>query len=515
MSKKGIVYLIGAGPGDPKLITVKGLECMQNSDTIVYDRLAGDRLLTFARPGTELIYVGKSPDRHTLKQDEINKLLVEKASQGRTVARLKGGDPFVFGRGGEEAEALSEAGIIFEIVPGVTSAIAAPAYAGIPVTHRDFTSTMAIITGNEDPLKEDSSIQWDKLATGVGTLVFLMGMSNLPSITRRLIENGRPPQTPAALVRWGTRPEQQTLTGTLGDISEKAAWAGFSNPAVIIVGEVVSLREKLSWYEQKPLFGKRVLVTRSREQASALSEAIEDLGGEPLEFPTIGVAEPLDYKPLDQAIDELAAFKWVIFTSVNGVACFFNRLRRRNKDIRELAGARICAIGPKTREALERYGLLVAYVPGEDRAEEIVAGLQGKVNAGDRVLLPRADIARKVLAEALNGMGALVTDVAAYRTVMGGGDSAEIKKKLLNGEIHAVTFTSSSTVLNFAKMLDYPDHENLLKSVTVACIGPVTADAARELGLKVDVTAEEYTIEGLVKAMLEYFKQDRRHHTAG
>lgn len=513
MNKKGLVYLIGAGPGDPKLITIKGLECIKNSDAIVYDRLAGDRLIAFARPGTELIYVGKSPDRHTLKQDEINQLLVEKASQGKTIARLKGGDPFVFGRGGEEAEVLSEAGIPFEIVPGVTSAIAAPAYAGIPVTHRDFTSTLAIITGNEDPLKDDSSIQWEKIATGVGTLVFLMGMSSLPKITKRLIENGRSPLTPAALVRWGTRPEQQTLTGTLGDIGEKANRAGFTNPAVIIVGEVVSLREKLGWYEKKLLFGKRVLVTRSREQASALSEAIEDLGGEPLEFPTIGVADPEDYKPLDQAINELSAFKWVIFTSVNGVAYFFNRLRRRNKDIRELAGARICAIGPKTREALENYGLLVDYVPGEYRAEEIIAGLQGKVNAGERVLLPRADIARKVLAEALTGMGALVTDVSAYRTVMGGGDSAEITRKLLNGEIHAVTFTSSSTVQNFVKMLKFPDLKTLLAGVTVACIGPITADTARDLGLRVDVVAREYTIEGLVAAILEYFRQP--HHVAG
>lgn len=509
MDKKGLVYLIGAGPGDPKLITVKGLACIKSADTIVYDRLAGDRLLAFARPGTELIYVGKSPERHTLKQNEINQLLVQRASQGKTVARLKGGDPFVFGRGGEEAEALFEAGIPFEIIPGVTSAIAAPAYAGIPVTHRGFTSTLAIITGNEDPLKEDSGIQWEKLATGAGTLVFLMGMSNLPAIARRLIEHGRPPRTPAALIRWGTRPEQQTLTGTLADIAEKAAGAGFSNPSVIVVGEVVSLREKLGWYEHKPLFGKRVLVTRSREQASALSEAIENLGGEPLEFPTIAVTDPVDYKPLDQAIDGLGSFNWVIFTSVNGVAYFFNRLRSLRKDIRSLAGSRICAIGPKTREALERYGLLVEYVPGQYRAEEIAAGLEGKLTAGERVLLPRADIARKALAEALTEMGALVTDVAAYRTVMGGDDSAEIIKKLGRGEIHAVTFTSSSTVQNFVKMMKAPHLKTLLGNVTVACIGPVTADTARDLGLKVDVVAGEYTIEGLVQAILDYFKQPR------
>ena len=289
---KGVVYLVGAGPGDAKLITVKGLECIQKSDTIIYDRLVNIRLLAFAPAGAEIIYVGKSPERHTLGQSEINQLLVDKAISGKTVTRLKGGDPFVFGRGGEEAEVLSEAGVAFEIVPGVTSAIAAAAYAGIPVTHRDFTSTLAIITGNEDPLKEDSSIDWAKISTGAGTLVFLMGMANLPHITKQLVDNGRSPETPAAVVRWGTRPQQRTLVGTLADISRKAASEGFSNPAIIIVGEVVSLREKLSWFEKKPLFGKRILVTRSREQASVLSEALEVLGAEPLEFPTISVAEP-------------------------------------------------------------------------------------------------------------------------------------------------------------------------------------------------------------------------------
>lgn len=502
---RGIVYLVGAGPGDPKLITVKGLECIQKADTIIYDRLAGHRLLAFARPGAEVIYVGKSPDRHTLKQDEINRLLVEKAQEGKAVTRLKGGDPFVFGRGGEEAEVLYESGIPFEIVPGVTSAIAAPAYAGIPVTHRDCTSTLAIITGNEDPLKEDSSIDWGKISTGAGTLVFLMGMANLPQIALRLIENGRSPQTPVALVRWGTRPEQRTLVGTLENINEKVAEAGFKNPAVIIVGEVVNLRDKLNWFETKPLFGKRVLVTRSREQASVLSEAIEALGGEPFEFPTISVVEPEDYAPLDQAIKELNSYKWVIFTSVNGVKSFFQRLSHHRKDIRELCSARLCAIGPKTKEALENYGLLVETVPGEYRAEEIVEALRGKVGAGERILLPRADIARKVLPEALDKMGAVVTEVTAYRTVIGGGNGAGVKEMLEQGEIQMVTFTSSSTVRNFVKLLDAPDLKGLLEAVTVACIGPITAGTARELGVKVDVMAKEYTIEGLVKAILAYY----------
>lgn len=507
---KGIVYLVGAGPGDPRLITLKGLECIQKCDTIIYDRLVSEKLLKLARPEAELIYVGKSPERHTLKQSEINRLLVEKALSGKMVARLKGGDPFVFGRGGEEAEALASAGVPFEIVPGVTSAIAAAAYAGIPVTHRDFTSTFAIITGNEDPLKEDSSIEWAKIATGAGTLVFLMGMANLPHIAKRLMENGRSPKTPAALVRWGTRPEQRTLVGTLEDIPRKAEAAGFKNPALIIVGEVVSLRDKLNWYEKKPLFGKRVLVTRSREQASVLSEALEALGAEPLEFPTIGVAEPENYAPLDQAVSNLGSYKWVIFTSVNGVDYFFKRLRYHRKDIRELAGSKICAIGPKTREALEEYGLIVDYVPVEFRAEEILKMLQGKIAVGDRVLLPRADIARVLLPEALTGLGALVDEVTAYRTVSGEGQGERIVEMLSKGEIHVITFTSSSTVRNFVNMLGVTDFDNLLADATVACIGPVTADTARDMGVRVDLVAEEYTIEGLVSSILYYFKSKNK-----
>lgn len=504
---KGVVYLVGAGPGDAKLITVKGLECIQKSDTIIYDRLVNMRLLAFAPAKAEIIYVGKSPERHTLGQSEINKLLVDKAIRGKTVTRLKGGDPFVFGRGGEEAEVLSEAGIAFEIVPGVTSAIAAAAYAGIPVTHRDFTSTFAVITGNEDPLKEDSSIDWAKISTGAGTLVFLMGMANLPHITKQLMDNGRSPETPVALVRWGTRPQQRTLVGTLADISRKAASEGFKNPAIIIVGEVVSLREKLNWFEKKPLFGKRILVTRSREQASVLSEALEALGAEPLEFPTISVAEPEDYKPLDLAIKDLAQYKWVIFTSVNGVEHFFRRLHHNHRDIRDLYGAKLCAIGPKTREALEKYGLLVDYVPNEFRAEEIVKELQGKVAAGDKILLPRADIARKMLPEALIGLGSLVDEVTAYRTLPGAGQAGLILEMLKTGEINVITFTSSSTVRNFVHMPGAGDISSLLSGVTVACIGPVTAATARELGVRVDLVAEEYTIEGLVSAILKYFNK--------
>jgi len=505
MMSNGIVCLVGAGPGDPKLITVKGLECIKKADTIIYDRLVGLRLLAFARPGAEIIYVGKAPGCHAMKQEEINRLLVEKAREGKVVARLKGGDPFVFGRGGEEAEALYEAGVRFEVIPGVTSATAVPAYAGIPVTHRGYASTLAIVTGNEDPLKENSSIAWDKIATGADTLVFLMGMANLPEITRSLIKNGRPSQTPVALVGWGTMPAQRTLVGTLEDIHEKAQKVSFTNPAVIIVGEVVKLREKLKWFDNKPLWGKRILVTRAREQAGALSEKIEALGGEPLEFPAIAVAEPVDYGPLDRAILELNTFNWIVFTSMNGVAAFFKRLRHHRKDVRELYSTKLCAIGPKTREALENYGLMVEYVPGNYRSEEIAEGLRDKISTGDRVLLPRADVARKVLTETLTGMGAHVTEVTVYRIEQGEGNSPAVKEMLERGEIHVITFTSSSTARNFVRMLGAPNLKDLLDGVTVACIGPVTADTARKLGIKVDVVAGEYTVEGLVKAILEYY----------
>ncbi|MCL2336546.1 MAG: uroporphyrinogen-III C-methyltransferase [Firmicutes bacterium] len=507
IKRQGIVYLIGAGPGDPGLITVKGLACLQTADVVVYDRLAGARLLGHCRPDARLIYVGKQPDRHTLTQNEINRLLVQEAAAGHTVARLKGGDPFVFGRGGEEAEELAQHGIPFEVVPGITSAIAVPAYAGIPVTHRNHTATLAIITGNEDPEKEDSNIQWSKIATGAGTLVFLMGMGNLAGISNNLMAHGRDPQTPVALIRWGTRPEQQTLTGELANIAALAQEANFKNPAIIIVGEVVKLRERLHWFEDKPLFGKRILVTRSREQASALSRSIEQLGGEPVEFPTISINEPFDYAPLDRAIGRLAEYQWVIFTSVNGVNYFFHRLRHLGGDIRELHGAGICAIGPQTREFLERLALRVDYVPGEYRAEEIVSGLRGLIKPGDLVLLPRADIARQALPEGLAALGARVDEVTAYRTTTGQGNAKLITDMLADGEIDIITFTSSSTVRNFVSLLGAEQIPALTGRALVACIGPITAQTATELGLPVHIQPQAYTIDGLLQAILSYLQQ--------
>ncbi|MBS3899346.1 MAG: uroporphyrinogen-III C-methyltransferase [Dethiobacter sp.] len=501
MDKVGIVYLVGAGPGDPGLITVKGLECIKKAEVLVYDRLASKRLLSYAPKNCEMIYVGKLPDRHTLRQEEINQLLVDKGLAGKIVTRLKGGDPYVYGRGGEEGELLRANGVPFEVVPGITSAIAVPAYAGIPVTHRDCTSSFAIITGHEDPNKTASSIAWDKIATGIGTLVFLMGVGNLSMIVKNLVDNGRAATTPVALIRWGTRPEQQVLTGTLADIVAKVAEAGFTSPAIIIVGEVVKLRETLSWFEEKPFFGKRVVVTRSREQASDLSRRIEEMGGEAWEFPAIEIVEPEDFAPMDEAIAKLGSYQWLIFTSVNGVDSFFSRLRQLGRDIRALNGVKLCAIGPKTKERLEEMCLSVEYVPSEYVAEAIIAGLRGKLQPGERVLLPRADIARAILPESLaNEMGAVVDNVVAYRTVRGDGDAELLKELLAEKMIHYITFTSSSTVKNFVEMLAAENIVESLQGVKLISIGPITSQAARDLGLTIDLEASEYTIDGLLEA---------------
>ena len=496
---KGYVYLVGAGPGDPKLITVKGSECIAKADVLVYDRLASRRLLLLARPDCELIYVGKSPDRHTLKQEEINQLLVDKALAGKIVTRLKGGDPFVFGRGGEEAEALLKAGLQFEVVPGITSAIAVPAYAGIPVTHRDLTTSFAVITGHEDPTKNETTIHWDHLAQSHGTLVFLMGMENLPLIAQKLMANGKGPTTPVAIIQWGTRPEQRTLVGQLDTIAAEVKEHGFTNPAIIIVGEVVSLREKLQWFEKKPLFAQRIIVTRARHQASELSRAIEALGGEAWEFPTIEIAPPTDSTYLIKALNNLKSFQWLIFTSVNGVEAFFTELRLQDRDVRELVGLEIVAIGPSTQAALEKRGLRVAFVPEEFRAEKIVEGLANRVLSGQRVLLARAEEARDILPEALKARGVEVWDVPVYKTIIGGANREELLQMLREKEIQAVTFTSSSTVRNFVTLLE--GDVSLLEGVLLYSIGPITSATARELGLKIFKEAAQYTIGGLVEAL--------------
>ncbi|MDN5361652.1 MAG: uroporphyrinogen methyltransferase / synthase [Moorella sp. (in: firmicutes)] len=502
-NSRGKVYLVGAGPGDAGLLTIKGRECLARAEVVVYDRLLNPALLAFAPPGAERIYVGKAPDRHALTQDEINELLVSLGRRGKQVVRLKGGDPFVFGRGGEEALALRAAGIPIEVVPGVTAAVAVPAYAGIPVTHRGLASTVAFITGNEDPRKENSAINWEGLARAVDTLVFLMGMANLPHIVARLLACGRSPDTPVALIRWGTRAEQETLTATLADIEGRAQEAGFSNPAIIVVGQVVSLRANLAWLEDKPLFGRRVVVTRPRAQAGGLSRCLAELGAEVLTCPVISTEPPADWQPLDAALEALQELDWIIFTSANGVRYFWQRLLEKCRDVRSLAGVKIAAIGPATSRALQERGIRADWQPEEYVAEAVAAGL-GPLLRGQRVLLPRADIARPFLAADLRRQGAKATEVTAYRTVKVQEDAGYLKEMLSGGKVAAVTFTSSSTVRAFLELLG-EGARDLLTGVDVFCIGPVTAATAREAGLKVTATAAKYTEEGLAQAIAAYY----------
>lgn len=504
--KKGRVYLIGAGPGDPGLITVKGLACVEKADVVVYDYLANEQLLSHLKEGAEKLYVGKKGGDHTVPQDRINALIVEKALEGKTVARLKGGDPFIFGRGGEEAEELAAAGIPFEIVPGVTSAIAVPAYAGIPLTHRDFTSTVAFITGHEDPVKEESNIAWDKISSGTGTLVFLMGVGNLPHIAAELIKNGRNPETPVALIRWGTLPEQETILGKLSNIGEIAQSRKLKPPAIILVGEVVGLREKLNWFETLPLFGKRILVTRAREQASDLSERLRELGAIPVEFPTIGILPPANWADVDHCINQIILYDWIIFTSTNGVKFFLERLLALGRDARDLKGPRVCAIGPKTAASLEALKIRVDFVPREYQAEAIFAGLKKENLKGKKILLPRAKIARDILPDELEKAGAVVDVVEVYQTVRPKGNMDEIRKLLKSKTVSAITFTSSSTVANFVEMVGQEVARDLTVGIPVASIGPITAEKAKSLGIETTVMPEEYTIPALVQALADYFK---------
>ncbi|GAB7388687.1 uroporphyrinogen-III C-methyltransferase [Bacillaceae bacterium] len=498
----GKVYLVGAGPGDLKLITVKGLEAIRSADVIVYDRLLNARLLACAKPGAEKIFVGKSSVYHTLPQEEITRLLIHKAKEGKIVTRLKGGDPCIFGRGGEEAEGLAEAGVPFEIVPGITSGIAAPLYAGIPLTHRDYNSSFAMVTGHERPEKKESDIDWEKLATATGTLIFYMGVKNLPFIVEQLVRYGRPPETPVALIRWGTYTKQETLVGTLHDIVEKVRKQRFKPPAIVIVGEVVRLRDKLSWFEKKPLFGKRIVVTRARSQASELAEKIEELGGEALEFPLINIVPPSDTQELDRALRRLGEFDWIVFTSANGVRFFFERMRALKVDIRTMHKARLLAVGPKTAEALEEKGLVVSGIPQDFTAEALFGEWKEEFRPGQTVLLPRANIAREALPRALREKGLNVTDVVAYETVTAEEGKDELVRLLREKKVDIVTFTSSSTVKNFIRLLAGEDVEALMRGVKTACIGPVTARTAEEAGLPVDAVAKESTIEGLVETLL-------------
>jgi uroporphyrinogen III methyltransferase/synthase len=502
---KNKVYLVGAGPGDTGLLTLKGKACIEVADVIVYDYLSADELLKYARKDAELIYAGKKGGDHTLTQTQINALLVEKAKQGHIVTRLKGGDPFIFGRGGEEIEALLEEGLAFEVVPGVTSAIAAPAYAGIPLTHRKFTSTVTFITGHEDPTKKDSSINWKALAEISGTLVFLMGVKNLPNIVNRLKENGMNTDTPAALVRWGTTTRQQAVTGTLETITENVRAAGLKAPCIIVVGNVISLREKMKWFENRPLFGKKIVVTRARAQASDLITRLTELGADCLEYPVIKTLPPQDFSLLDTAINTLDTYDWIVFTSVNGVEFFFNRLLEKGYDARALGNLKTACIGPVTAERLKFYGINTDILPESFRAESIIDAFNAESVAGKRILLPRAAEARPILPEELAKMGATIDEIAVYHTINDTENADPLIHQLEQDDIDLITFTSSSTVTNFKKLIPEDRFDSLLKNVTIASIGPITSETAEKNGFSVHVEASSFTIPGLCDAIVKYY----------
>ncbi len=504
----GKVYLVGAGPGDPELLTMKGARLLGEAEVVVYDFLANPELLALAPEGAKRIYVGKKGGDHTLGQEEINTLLCDLAAQGFKVVRLKGGDPFVFGRGGEEASALFAKGLDFEVVPGVTSAVAAPAYAGIPVTDRRCTTEVAFVTGHEDPDKPETTIKWASLA-GIGTVVFLMGVKNLPEICRQLMAHGKPASTPAAAIRWGTTPEQETVVGDLGSLPELVRERGLKPPAITVVGQVVSLRDELRWFDKLPLFGRRVLVTRTREQASKLSTGLKRLGAAVVEVPTIALEPPSKMGPLLTAVEEVESYDWILFTSANGVEAFFDALEAAGRDVRALAEAVLGAIGPATAQALKDRGLNPDLTAATYVAEGLLEALAGRDLAGARVLIPRAEQARDVLPETLRGWGAEVEVAPAYRTVAPPEATDQLKAALERG-LDAITFTASSTVNNLMNLLDEPARERLGQAsaageITVAAIGPVTAQTARQRGLTVHVQPDVFTIEALVEALARRF----------
>jgi len=581
LSKK--VYLVGAGPGDPGLLTLKGKKLIEKADVIIYDQLIPKEILRYAQKECELIFVGKSPGKHYRLQDEINQLLIEKATEGRgsnaassgesssesssesngesngesssesngesssesngsgnaassgksssesgsessgesgsessgesngssnaassgksnVIVRLKGGDPFVLGRGGEEALALAENGIDFEVVPGVSSATAVPAYAGIPVTHRGLASAFTVITGHEDPAKLESQIAWEHISKTGGTLIFLMAMANLQFITEKLAQGGLDKATPVAVIQNGAGPGQKTVSGNLGTIAALVQQHGLSNPAVIVVGQVVGLREALDWFERKPLFGQHIVVTRARQQSSKLTEALEDLGAQVLELPVIAFDAPSDPTQLGQVMQKIDTFSWMIFTSVNGVEAFFKELFSSNTDIRRLAHAQFVAIGPATQKALEQKGLRGIFLPAVYDAANLARYLDGKIAAGEKVLVVRPEQARDILSVILRERGALVTEVAAYKTVSANVNTEALIASLAAGEVDAITFTSSSTVRNLLQLI--AGDTGLLKGVKLCSIGTVTSDTLREHGLAPSVEATDSCIEGLVDAIV-------------
>jgi len=497
MSKNGTVYLVGAGPGDLGLVTLRAKECIENADVIVYDHLANPEMLSWAREDTEIVYAGKEAGKPQLSQQEINRLLIEKAREAKQVVRLKGGDPFVFGRGAEEAQAIIDAGIPFEIVPGITSAIAGPAYAGSPLTHRAHNSHVTFFTGHEDPAKPESTIDYGALAKLGGTQVMLMGVERLGAVTSEMLKQGVRSDLPVALVRSATTGRQETLTGTLADIAQKAVANNFKAPAVAVFGEVVALRDGLNWYEKRPLVGKRIVVTRTRKQASVLSNKLRALGAQVIELPTIRIEPPGNLREFAELVQEAHIYDWIVFTSANGVEAFFDIFFKLYDDAREIGGARIAAIGPATAQRVKDFHLHVDIQPEEFVAEGVVREFkqQGTIE-NLRILLVRAEKARDILPRELSAMGAIVDEGFAYRTVPETRDRSGARRQLAHDGADLITFTSSSTVENFLALgLPWP------KGMQVASIGPITSKTIRDHGLKVNIEARRHDIDGLVDAI--------------
>jgi uroporphyrinogen III methyltransferase/synthase len=502
----GRVSLLGAGPGDPELITARALRRLREADIVLYDALAHPDLLRHLKPGAELVFVGKRAGRASERQANINAQLVSAARAGKRVVRLKGGDPYLFGRGSEEAEALAAAGIPFEVVPGVPSPMAAAAYAGISLTHRDLASSVAYVTATESVEKDESAHDWEKLATATQTLVFFMGLRKLDSLMQRLIAHGRPPETPAAVVSCASLPGQRTVVGRVDSIAELAQRAGLEMPALTIVGPVVALREQLRWFESLPLFGKRVLITRPQGQSDTMATALRDLGAEPIELPTIRIVEARDQALLRAHVQQLPSYDWVIFTSTNGVKFFFQALREAGGDARWFARAKLAAIGPATGAALAEHGLTADLVPDEFRGEAVAEAIKRASGAlaGLKLLLPRAEVARDALPALLREAGARVDVVPAYRTLEAEPESfGAIREHLEQRGIDIVTFTSPSTVLRLTDALG-PDAAKLLGGASIAAIGPITAAALERVGLVPAVVAASYTADGLVEALVAH-----------
>jgi len=487
------VYLVGAGPGDPDLITWKGRKLLAIADAILFDHLANEHLLDLAPKHCERIYVGKKKAVHAFPQEEICRMMIERARRGLTVVRLKGGDPFIFGRGGEELEALADAGVAFEVIPGVTSPLGIAAYSGVPLTHRDHTKLVTFVTGHDA-----AGIDWSKVGQSE-TLVIFMGIGAIHEIAREIVKHGRSGATPAIAVRWGTRPDQETVTGTLADIADRIDQAGLKPPATVIIGEVVALHSKLDWYEKLPLFGRRIVVTRAAEQAGDLSERLRALGADAIELPVISIQPPEDPGPLDRALEQLSSYDWLIFTSVNGVKFFLDRLDRSAHDLRSLR-ARICAIGPATRHAVEDLHLKVDLMPAEYVAESLVQAFAHIPLNGARVLLPRAAVARDLIPVELSKLGARIDVVEAYRNVPP-PETSQHAAEIFGADDKPdwITFTSSSTVKNLVGIVG----PKALGGIRIASIGPVTSETARSLGLTVHAEARQFTIDGLIQAILD------------